>query len=50
VLQIFRHANLTHQTVLVAVHGRQLAHVRETVLQTVGELVCVNVTESELHV
>ena len=50
VLQVLAHADLAHQPVLVPVHARQLAHVREDVLQAVGELVGVDVAEAVLHV
>ena len=37
-LEVFTHADLSHQFVLVAVHARQLAHVGKHVLQTVRQL------------
>lgn len=37
-LQIFAHADLSHQLVLVAVHARQLTHMGEDVLQPIGQL------------
>ena len=36
VLQVFAHANLPHQLVLVAVHPSQLAHMSKCVLQTIS--------------
>lgn len=36
--QVFAHANLSHQLVLVAVHARQLADVCKDVLQSIGQL------------
>lgn len=49
-LQILAHPDLPHQLVLVAVHARQLADVRENVLQTVGQLERVNVVQAILDV
>ena len=37
-LEVFAHANLPHQLVLVTVHSRQLADVRKYVLKTVRQL------------
>ena len=37
-LQVFAHANLPHQFVLVAVHASELAHVSKDVLETVCQL------------
>ena len=37
-LEVFTHADLSHQLVLVAVHARQLAYVCKHVLQAVGQL------------
>ena len=31
-LQVFAHANLLHELVLIAVHARELTHVREYIL------------------
>ena len=50
VLQVLAHADLAHQPVLVPVHARELPHVREDVLQPVGELVGVHVAEAVLDV
>lgn len=36
--QVFAHADLSHQLVLVAVHARQLSHVSKDILQPVGQL------------
>lgn len=49
-LQIFRHAHLPHELVLVPVHAGQRADVCKDVLQRVRELERVDVAESELHV
>jgi len=38
VFEVFAHADLSHQLVLVAVHARQLADVRKDVLKTVRQL------------
>lgn len=37
-LQVFAHADLSHQFVLVAVHPSQLTHVSEDVLKPVSQL------------
>ena len=39
-------AHLTHEAVLVAVHTRELPDVREGILDTVGQLVRVDVPEA----
>lgn len=49
-LQILAGSNLTHKTILVAIHAGKLTDVIKGVLQTVGELVCVNVRETILNV
>lgn len=49
-LKILAHPNLPHQLVLIPVHARQLADVREYVLQPVGELERVHVVKSVLDV
>ena len=49
-LEILAHSNLTHELVFVSVHPSQLTDVREHVLQSIGELIRVDVTETELHV
>jgi len=38
VFEVFAHADLSHQLVLIAVHARQLADVRKDVLKTVRQL------------
>ena len=43
-----RHANLSHESVLVAVHPGELADVGEDVLEAVGELKGVDVPEAVL--
>ena len=50
VLQVLAHAHLSHQTVLVAVHTRQLTHVGKDVLQAVCKLEGIYIAQSELHV
>mmetsp|Transcript_31892 Transcript_31892/g.87345 ORF Transcript_31892/g.87345 Transcript_31892/m.87345 type:complete len:298 (-) Transcript_31892:756-1649(-) len=50
VLQVLAHPDLPHQPVLVTVHAGELAHVREDVLQAVGQLVSVHVAQPVLHV
>ena len=45
-LEVFAHADLVHQFVLVSVHAGQLTHVREYVLQAVSQLERVHVTQS----
>jgi hypothetical protein len=50
VLEVLAHADLAHEAVLVAVHARQLPHVREDVLQPVRELEGVDVAQPVLHV
>lgn len=49
-LEIFAHANLTHQSILVAIHSRQLTNVSEDVVETIGELIGINVGEAILNV
>mmetsp|Transcript_2747 Transcript_2747/g.4977 ORF Transcript_2747/g.4977 Transcript_2747/m.4977 type:complete len:318 (+) Transcript_2747:225-1178(+) len=49
-LQILAHADLTHETVFVPVHSRQLAHVIEGVLQSIRQLVRVDISQAILHV
>ena len=49
-LQVLRHPNLTHELVLVPVHARERADVREDVLDGVGELESVDVAETVLDV
>mmetsp|Transcript_7034 Transcript_7034/g.20668 ORF Transcript_7034/g.20668 Transcript_7034/m.20668 type:complete len:555 (-) Transcript_7034:1166-2830(-) len=49
VLQVLAHANLAHEAVLVAVHARELADVREDVLEPVRELEGVHVAQAVLH-
>mmetsp|Transcript_26458 Transcript_26458/g.83860 ORF Transcript_26458/g.83860 Transcript_26458/m.83860 type:complete len:710 (-) Transcript_26458:29-2158(-) len=50
VLQVLAHAHLPHQPVLVPVHAGQLPHVGKDVLQAIGELEGIDVTQTELHV
>ena len=50
VLEIFAHADLPHQLVLVPVHARQLAHMRKDVLQCICQLERVGIAEPVLHV
>ena len=49
VLEVLAHANLTHKAVLVAVHASELTHMRESVLQTIGQLERIHVAEAVLH-
>ena len=48
-LEVFAHANLSHQLVLVSVHTRQLTNVSENVLQTIRQLKGVNVVQTILN-
>mmetsp|Transcript_21407 Transcript_21407/g.67173 ORF Transcript_21407/g.67173 Transcript_21407/m.67173 type:complete len:241 (+) Transcript_21407:4296-5018(+) len=48
VLQVLGHADLAHETVLVAVHPGELADVGEDVLEAVGKLEGVDVAEAVL--
>ena len=50
VLQIFAHADLSHQLVLVSVHSCELADVGEDVLQPVGQLESVDIVQPILNV
>ena len=50
VFQILAHPDLLHQLVLVTVHSGQLSDMTEHVLETIGELERIDVTQSELHV
>ena len=50
VLEVLAHPDLLHQLVLVPVHAGQLPHVREDVLQAVGQLVRIHVVQPVLHV
>ena len=47
-LQVLAHADLLHELVLVAVHAGELAHVREYVLDAVGKLKGVHISQSVL--
>ena len=47
-LEILAHADLAHQLVLVAIHSSQLADVRKRVLETISELIGVNVAQAVL--
>ena len=49
-LEIFTHANLSHQLVFVSVHARQLTHVSVDVLQTVRQLEGIHVAQAVLDV
>lgn len=49
-LQIFAHANLPHEFVLVTIHSRQLSNVSKDVLQTISQLEGVYIVETILHV
>ena len=49
-LDVLAHSDLPHELVLVAVHSRQLSHVRKHVLQPVGQLEGVHVAQTVLHV
>lgn len=48
--EIFTHADLSHEFVLVAVHASQLADMSKHVLQSVGQLKGIYVVQSVLHV
>ncbi len=50
VLEVFAHADLAHQLVLVAVHACELPHVRKDVVQPIRQLVGIHVAEAKLHV
>ena len=50
VLEILAHSNLSHELVLVSVHSGELSDVGERELQSIGELECVDVSESVLNV
>jgi hypothetical protein len=50
VLEILAHSDLTHQTVLVTVHARQVTDVSEGVVNSVGELEGFDVAQAVLHV
>jgi hypothetical protein len=50
VLEILAGSDLLHEFVLVSVHSRQLSDVGKHVLQSIGQLECVDVSESELDV
>jgi hypothetical protein len=49
-LDIFRHSDLPHDSVLVPVNTRKLTQVSIHVLQTVVELESINISQSELDV
>jgi hypothetical protein len=49
VLQILAHPDLLHELVLVTVHSRKLSDVCKHVLQSIGELEGIDVTETELN-
>ena len=49
-LQILHHPNLPHQLVLVLIHSSQGTNMCKNVLQSVCELECVDIAETELHV
>ncbi len=48
--QIFAHADLSHEFVLVSIHSSELANVGKSVLQTIRQLESVHITQSILHV
>lgn len=47
-LQILAHTNLLHELVFVAVHAGQLSNMGEYVLNTVGKLKCVDISQAVL--
>ena len=49
-LEILAHSDLSHELVLVSVHSRELTDVGEGVLETIGKLECVDVSETVLDV
>lgn len=49
-LQIFAHANLSHQFVFVAIHSSQLTDMSKNILQTVGQLECIHIVQAILNV
>ena len=50
VFQIFAHADLPHQFVLVTVHSGELADVGEDVLEPIGQLESIDIVQSILNV
>ena len=48
VLQVFRHSDLSHELVLVTVHARKGANVREDILKGIRELEGVNIAKPVL--
>lgn len=49
-LQIFAHADLSHQFVFVPIHSCQLANMSENILQAVGQLEGVHIVQAVLNV
>ena len=49
-LEVLRHANLAHKSVFIAIHARELANVRENVVEAVSQLECLDVSQPVLHV
>jgi len=49
-LEILRHAHLSHELVLVSIHACQSTNVRENILQGIGQLESVDIAEAELNV
>lgn len=48
-LEVFAHADLSHQLVLVAIHARQLANMSKRVLESISQLVCVHIAKAILY-
>mmetsp|Transcript_29770 Transcript_29770/g.62392 ORF Transcript_29770/g.62392 Transcript_29770/m.62392 type:complete len:390 (-) Transcript_29770:1623-2792(-) len=49
-LQVFAHANLPHQSVLVPIHASQLPDMGERVLEPICQLECIDVAETKLNI
>jgi hypothetical protein len=45
-----KHANLSHQLILVAIHAGELTNVGERVLKTIGKLESIDIAETVLDV
>ncbi len=48
-LDVFGHANLSHEAILVSIHTCEVANVRENVLQTICQLESLDMTKTVLY-
>ena len=49
-LEVLRHAHLSHELVLVSIHACQSTNVRKNILKGIGQLESVDIAKAELDV